>query len=129
MKSLWRTDLKDLTESLQNMCPVGWDRYGPNLLENADVLEQLFSNPHYLKIGPAAEMVKQMRKACNALRDCGGPFIPQAYHLAAKRAQAHGSLTVTTTHLAYNLKKVLPQGPELTRASNLKTVLGSAKQN
>ena len=80
-----------------------------------------------MKIGPGVEMVKQMRKACNALRDCGGPFIPQEYHLAAKRAQAHGSLTVTTTYLAYTLKKVPPQAPELTRASNLKTVLVSVK--
>ena len=79
---------------------AGWGRYGSNLLENVNVLEQLFSNPHYLKIGPAAEMVKQMRKACNALRDCGDPFVPQGCHLAAKRAQAHGSLTVSTTYLA-----------------------------
>ena len=88
---------------------------GSNHLENADVLQQLFSNQHYLKMGPAAEILKQMRKAGNALRDCGGIFIPQELYLAAKRAQAHGSLTVSTTYLAYNLKKVLPQAAESTR--------------
>ena len=38
-----------------------------HLLDNANVLQMLFTNPHYLTIGPVAELLRLLRRANNAL--------------------------------------------------------------
>ena len=42
-------------------------------------------------------------------RDGCGPFVQNGLYLAARRAGQHGTLTVSTTDLAYNLKSVIPR--------------------
>ena len=128
VRDSWCQDLRELTTKLQGMSPLGWELYGSTLLDNADVLQQLFRNSDYVNIGPVVEVTRGVRKACTALvRDGCGAFVPNEILLAARQAQIHGSLTVTTTYVAYTLKMVTPSLLDANTPDSLQKLLLSLK--
>ncbi len=83
--------------------------YGNSLLDNADVLQQLFTNPSYVKIGPACDLLKNMRTAITTLsRDSHGAFIQNDVFIASKKALLHGALPATNTYTGSYTPLTLP---------------------
>ena len=108
VREMWANDAIELSNKVTSWCPEAWEVSGDTLLDAPDVLNKLFSNQHYTKLGPACELLKTMKHAFTCLaRDCDSPFISSEVMWHLKKALGHGSLTVTTTLVAFQLKSVI----------------------
>ncbi|CAK0908776.1 unnamed protein product, partial [Prorocentrum cordatum] len=60
----WTTTLLMMDSKITESCPAGFELHGDDLMSQSQVLETMHSNPHYAKIGPMCEMIKDAREAC-----------------------------------------------------------------
>ena len=103
-------DAKDVTDAIYQMCrPQGWELHKDTLLEQPDVCKAMLGNGEYQKIGPAVDILTEMKKNISSMSNDGaGPVINAMVWKKMKEAISHGTSTVAATFAVWQIHSAIP---------------------